>query len=278
MTTENETPTRQDFLERIAGHVRAQVASRREEYPAKSLVHTRLYQRGPRGFLKSLSRPGRRVIAEVKRASPSQGVIRQDFDPVGIASSYEANGAAALSVVTEERFFSGSLRYLSDIASKVSLPILRKDFVVDPYQIVEARSCGADAVLLIAAMLDEGALGDLHAEARSLSLDVLVEVHSEPELEAALGIGASLVGINNRNLRNFRVDLGVAEALLPRIPPHVLAVCESGIRDVEHVERLEASGGRVFLVGESLMRSPDPGAKLAELLGADAPARRDGQG
>lgn len=278
MTPENGLPTTNDFLERIVAHVRAQVASRREEFPAKSLVHTRLYQRGPRGFRKALSRPGRRVIAEVKRASPSQGVIRPDFDPVAIASGYEANGAAALSVVTEERFFSGSLRYLSDIASKVSLPVLRKDFVLDPYQLVEARSCGADAVLLIAAMLDEGALEDLHAEARSLSLDVLVEVHSEPELELALGIGASLVGINNRDLRTFRVDLGVAEALLPRVPPQVLAVCESGIRDVEQVERLEASGGRVFLVGETLMRAGDPGAKLAELLGADAAARRDGQG
>lgn len=278
MTPENGLPTTNDFLERIVAHVRAQVASRREEFSARSLVHTRLYQRGPRGFRKALSRPGRRVIAEVKRASPSQGVIRPDFDPVAIASGYEANGAAALSVVTEERFFSGSLRYLSDIASKVSLPVLRKDFVLDSYQLVEARSCGADAVLLIAAMLDEGALEDLHAEARSLSLDVLVEVHSEPELELALGIGASLVGINNRDLRTFRVDLGVAEALLPRIPPHALAVCESGIRDVEQVERLEASGGRVFLVGETLMRAEDPGAKLAELLGADAAARRDGQG
>lgn len=278
MTPENGLPTTNDFLERIVAHVRAQVASRREEFPARSLVHTRLYQRGPRGFRKALSRPGRRVIAEVKRASPSQGMIRPDFDPVAIASGYEANGAAALSVVTEERFFSGSLRYLSDIASRVSLPVLRKDFVLDPYQLVEARSCGADAVLLIAAMLDEGALEDLHAEARSLSLDVLVEVHSEPELELALGIGASLVGINNRDLRTFRVDLGVAEALLPRIPPHALAVCESGIRDVEQVERLEASGGRVFLVGETLMRAGDPGAKLAEILGADAAARRDGQG
>lgn len=278
MTPENEPLPRKDFLDRIVDHVREQVAFRRKEVPAKSLVHTRLYQRGPRGFLKSLSRPGRRVIAEVKRASPSQGMIRQDFDPVAIASGYEANGAAALSVVTDERFFSGSLRYLSDIASRVSLPVLRKDFLLDPYQVVEARSFGADAVLLIAAMLDEGALEELHAEARSRSLDVLVEVHSEAELETALGIGASLIGINNRDLRTFRVDIGVAEALLPRVPPHVLAVCESGIGDVEQVERLEASGGRVFLVGETLMRAEDPGAKLAELLGADAAARRHGQG
>ncbi len=274
----NDGTLRNDFLERIVAHVRAETDSRRKERPVEALKDSPLYHRKPRGFLESLSRPGRHVIAEVKRASPSQGVIRQDFDPVGIASRYEANGAAALSVVTEERFFNGSLRYLADIAATVSLPLLRKDFILAPYHLVEARSFGADAVLLIAAILDEEQLKTLHAEARSLSLDVLVEVHSERELETALGIGASMIGINNRDLHTFQVDLGVAEALLPRIPAHVLAVCESGIKDVEHVERLEASGGRVFLVGETLMRSRDPGAKLAELLGADVAAERDGQG
>ena len=278
MTHDGTLPVRNDILERIVAHVRAEIGSRRKERPVESLKDSPLYHREPRGFLESLSRPGRHVIAEVKQASPSQGVIRPDFDPVGIASRYEANGATALSVVTEERFFNGSLRYLTDIAAAVSLPLLRKDFVLVPYHLVEARSFGADAVLLIAAILDEDELKTLHAEARSLSLDVLVEVHSERELETALGIGASMIGINNRNLHTFQVDLGVAEALLPRIPEHVLAVCESGIKDVEHVERLEASGGRVFLVGETLMRSRDPGAKLAELLGADVAAERDGQG
>jgi len=267
-----------DILDRIVTHVRSHVESCREERPEESLKDSPWYQRDPRGFQAALSRPGRHVIAEVKRASPSQGVIRRDFDPVGIASGYQAHGATALSVVTEERFFDGSLRYLSDIKAEVSLPLLRKDFVIDPYQLVEARSFGADAVLLIAAILDQGELATLHAEARSLSLDVLVEVHSEPELEAALEAGATLVGINNRDLRTFHVDLAVAEALLPRIPSHVLAVCESGIKDVRQVERLEASGGRVFLVGETLMRAPDPGARLAELLGADVPAQRHGQG
>ena len=267
-----------DILDRIVTHVRSHVDSCRKERPAEALKDSPLYQRSPRGFQAALSQPGRHVIAEVKRASPSQGVIRQDFDPVRIASGYQAHGASALSVVTEERFFDGSLRYLSDIQAEVSLPLLRKDFVIDAYQLVEARSYGADAVLLICAILDAGELATLHAEARSLSLDVLVEVHSESELETALEAGASLVGINNRDLRTFRVDLGVAEALLPRIPSHALAVCESGIKDLRQVERLEASGGRIFLVGETLMRAPDPGARLAELLGADAAAQRHGQG
>ena len=269
---------RNDFLERIVAHVRVHTDSRRKQHPAELLKDRPLYHRERRGFRELLSRPGRHVIAEVKRASPSQGIIREDFDPVGIASLYQANGATALSVVTEERFFNGSLDYLTDISAAVSLPLLRKDFILAPYQLVEARSFGADAVLLIVAMLARGELEMLHAEARSLSLDVLVEVHSEDELETALGIGASMIGINNRNLHTFQVDLGVAEALLPRIPAQVLAVCESGIKDVGHVERLEASGGRVFLVGETLMRSADPGAKLAELLRVDAAAERDGQG
>lgn len=278
MKHDSRFPVKNDFLDRIVTHVRAHVDSRRKEYPVESLKASPLYQRLPRGFREALWRPGRHVIAEVKRASPSQGMIREDFEPVTIASSYENNGADALSVVTEERFFHGSLSYLSDIRAKVSLPLLRKDFVVDGYQLVEARSFGADAVLLIAAILDEGELAMLHAEARSLSLDVLVEVHSETELEVALEIGASMVGINNRDLHTFQVDLAVAESLLPRIPPRVLAVCESGIKEVRHVERLEASGGRVFLIGETLMRSPNPGAKLAELLGTDVAAQRHGQG
>lgn len=267
---------RNDILERIVTHVRAETVSRRMERPVEWLKDRPLYHRERRGFAASLSRPGRHVIAEVKRASPSQGMIRQDFEPVAIASRYEAGGATALSVVTEERFFNGSLRYLSDIAAAVSRPLLRKDFVLEPYHLVEARGFGADAVLLIAAVLDAGELETLHAEARSLSLDVLVEVHSEREMETALGLGASMIGINNRNLHTFDVDLGVAEALLPRIPAGVLAVCESGIKDVGHVERLEASGARVFLVGETLMRAADPGAKLAELLGADAAAHGQG--
>ncbi len=276
MVKDATPPATHDILERIVAHVRAETVSRRRAHPLESLKERPLYHRERRGFLAALSRPGRHVIAEVKRASPSRGMIRQDFEPVAIASRYAANGATALSVVTEERFFSGSLHHLSDIAAAVSRPLLRKDFVLDSYHLVEARSFGADAVLLIAAILDGRELETLHAEAHSLSLDVLVEVHSERELETALGLGASMIGINNRNLRTFQVDLGVAEALLPRIPAGVLAVCESGIRDAAQVERLEASGARAFLVGETLMRAADPGARLAELLGASAAAHGQG--
>ena len=270
-----QTPSN-DILERIAAHVRGSLESRRRELPVTALMERVHYHEPRRGFREALSRPARHVIAEVKRASPSQGVIREDFDPVGIATRYQTGGATALSVVTEERFFDGSLLYLSEIREKVALPLLRKDFVLDPYHLVEARGFGADAVLLIAAMLDDGAMESLHAEARSLGLDVLVEVHSERELDTALRIGASIIGINNRDLRTFEVDLAVAESLLPRIPPDVLAVCESGIKDVAHVERIEAAGGRVFLVGETLMRAPDPGVKLAELLGTAAAAHGQG--
>ncbi len=263
-------PPDNDILQRIAAHVRAELESRRRERPPEALTDRALYHAPRRGFRQALARPGRHVIAEVKRASPSQGVIREDFDPVGIATRYEASGATALSVVTEERFFDGSLLYLSEIRERVALPLLRKDFVLDPYHLVEARGFGADAVLLIAAMLEDSVLASLHDEARSLALDVLVEVHSERELETARRIGASLIGINNRDLRTFQVDLGVAEALLPRMPADAVAVCESGIKDVAHVERIEAAGGRAFLVGETLMRAPDPGVKLAELLGTAA--------
>lgn len=270
MKHDGAQPPGNDILQRIAAHVRAELESRRHDRPVKALMERALYHEPRRGFREALSHPARHVIAEVKRTSPSQGLIREDFDPVGIAACYEASGATAVSVVTEERFFEGSLLYLSEIREKVALPLLRKDFVLDPYHLVEARGFGADAVLLIAAMLDDGAMESLHAEARSLGLDVLVEVHSERELDTALRIGASMIGINNRDLRTFEVDLAVAETLLPRIPPDVLAVCESGIKDVAHVERIEAAGGRVFLVGETLMRAPDPGVKLVELLGTAA--------
>ena len=270
MKPDGAQPPGNDILQRIAAHVLAELESRRHDRPVNALMERALYHEPRRGFREALSHPARHVIAEVKRASPSQGLIREDFDAVGIAACYEAGGATAVSVVTEERFFEGSLQYLSEIREKVALPLLRKDFVLDPYQLVEARGFGADAVLLIAAMLDDGAMEALHAEARSLALDVLVEVHSERELDTALGMGASMIGINNRDLRTFEVDLAVAETLLPRIPPDVLAVCESGIKDVAHVERIEAAGGRVFLVGETLMRAPDPGVKLGELLGTAA--------
>lgn len=255
------------FLAQIVSHVRAHVAERKQCAPLAQLMDSAPFHSPRIGFRAGLAAATHRsIIAEVKRASPSQGLIRQDFDPVAIARDYAANGAAAISVVTEERFFQGSLDYLCAIRREVSLPLLRKDFVIDPYQLAEARSAGADAVLLIAAMLARAELGALLEQARELSLDALVEVHSEAELETALEARAQLIGINNRDLHTFEVDLSVSERLLRRVPAGVLAVCESGIGRVEHLRRLEASGSRIFLIGETLMRAPSPGAKLAELL------------
>ncbi|MCI0346118.1 MAG: indole-3-glycerol phosphate synthase TrpC, partial [Chloroflexi bacterium] len=184
----------------------------------------------------------------------------------GIARAYEAGGARAISVLTDAPFFQGSLIYLEAIRHAVSLPLLRKDFLVDPYQVHEARAFGADAVLLICAILDDGRLGDLQALARSRELDVLVEVHSRQELDRAVAAGADIVGINNRDLRTFVTRLEVAEELAPLLPAGVTVVAESGLKTAADLERLERSGVRAFLIGESLMASPDPGRALRELL------------
>lgn len=234
--------------------------------PIAALRDRSLFALPTQGFEASLRGKSRRVIAEVKRASPSRGVIREEFDPVGIAKTFAANGASALSVLTEERFFQGSLLYMEAIKKAISLPLLRKDFILDRYQLLEARSFGADAVLLIAALLEPGRLKELKAEAQSLALDALVEVHTEAELECALKAEASVIGINNRDLRTFEVNLGTTERLAPMIPPGIVVVCESGIETSEQMKGLTALGIHVFLIGETLMRAEDPGAKLRELL------------
>jgi indole-3-glycerol phosphate synthase len=253
-------------LDTIAKHVREEVEARKRKSPTSDLQDRPLFHEPTRDLQKALEGPSRQIIAEVKRASPSQGLIRKDFDPIAIAKDYANHGAAALSVLTEERFFQGNLSYLEAIRAEVPLPLLRKDFVLDSYQLFEARSFGADAVLLIAALLERNFLRQLHEESRSLSLDVLVEVHTEPELEVALEAGAQLVGINNRNLQTFEVNLETTEQLLPKVPQGIVVVCESGIEGRQQVERLEKLGVHVFLIGESLMRAPHPGAKLKELL------------
>jgi len=228
----------------------------------------------PRGFRAALvsgKRP--RVIAEIKRRSPSKGEIRADFDPVACAKAYAENGAAAISVLTDEHYFGGHLEFLELVRTNVELPLLRKDFTVDAYQIDEARARGADAVLLIVAAFDGSKrveeLRALRDHARSLALDVLVEVHEEEELEVALAVGADLLGINNRNLKTFETDLGVTERLVARIPEERLAglaiVAESGIGGAADIVRLENVGAAAFLVGESLMREDDIGAALARL-------------
>lgn len=255
-----------DILTTIAEHVRGVVERRRREMPLDRLRERPLFSAPVRGFVRALSGDRRRIIAEVKKASPSKGLIRAEFDPVAIARSYAAGGASAISVLTEERFFQGRLRDLEDIRAAVGLPLLRKDFTIDPYQLFEARAYGADAVLLIAAMLDAKRMRDLRQQATELSLDALVEVHTENELAAAVEAGAQLIGVNNRDLKTFEVDLATAERLAPLVPAGMAAVCESGIDSLEQIRRMERCGIHAFLIGESLMRSPEPGEKLRELL------------
>jgi indole-3-glycerol phosphate synthase len=255
-----------EFLSTIVEHVKAQVEERRRKMPVSVLRERPLFHSPTRGFARSLTGSTRRIIAEVKRASPSKGLIRDNCEPVEIAKEYAGHGASAISVLTEERFFQGSLSYLEQIRGTVNLPLLRKDFIIDPYQLTEARSYGADAVLLIAALLEPSLLQELCEQATASSLDALVEVHTPAELQAALGAGAQLVGINNRDLKTFEVSLVTTETLAPLVPPGAHAVCESGIDTVEQIRRVEKLGIHVFLIGEALMRAAQPGKKLRELL------------
>lgn len=223
----------------------------------------------PRGFMRALvDDPGMAVIAEAKKASPSKGVIQPDFDPVRIARNYEAGGAQAMSVLTDVDFFQGSIDYIPLVREAVSLPVLRKDFIIDPLQIEEAALYGADAILLIAAILETSRMQEYREMAEGLHLDVLVEVHDEPELESALAAGSRLVGINNRNLNDFSVDLGTTFRLKERIPDNIPVVSESGIASREDMVRLRESGVKAVLIGESLMRSADQGHTLHEFMSA----------
>lgn len=226
-----------------------------------------------KGFKAALipSAAGRtRIIAEVKKASPSKGVIRVDFEPVKIARIYQEKGAAAISVLTEERYFQGSLDYLAAIRGEVAIPLLRKDFIVDPFQVYEARVAGADAILLIAACLDRAQMEDLAGLAAELGLDVLTEVHNHRELEKTLLVGAEIIGINNRDLHSFKTDIATTEKLLREIPSGKVVVSESGINTRADIDRLQAVGVHAFLIGEAMMREADIGAKLQSLLGLEA--------
>ena len=206
------------------------------------------------------------VIAEVKKASPSKGVLREDFRPADIAASYAEHGAACLSVLTDERFFQGSTDYLQQARAVCNLPVLRKDFMIDPYQIYQARSWGADCVLLIVAALDHGLMRELEACAHELGMDVLVEVHDANELEVALTLNTALLGINNRNLRTFETTLDTTIDLLPRIADHKLVITESAIRTRDDVKRMRDHEVHAFLVGETFMRAQDPGFALSQLF------------
>jgi len=259
------------ILDEILEHKRGELKRAQDRVPPAVLAElAERASEAPRGFRRALERGEPPVvIAELKRRSPSRGEIRPDFDPVACARDYAAGGAAALSVLTDERYFGGSLDFLARVRAAVGLPLLRKDFLLDPYQVDEARVAGADAVLLIASALAAGTLRELLVHARARGLDCLVEVHDEGELEAALGAGADLVGVNNRDLRSFVTDLTVTERLAPRVPPGVLLVAESGIAGPADLARLARAGARAFLVGESLMREAEPGRALRRLRGAE---------
>jgi indole-3-glycerol phosphate synthase len=227
-----------------------------------------------RAFRGALQQRRPAIISEIKKASPSAGVIAAEFDPARIAKSYEQGGAAALSVLTDRQFFQGSIEDLEQARAATSLPVLRKDFTLDPYHIIQAAAAGADAVLLIVAALSDPELAELLAVAEERDLDALVEVHDERELDRALAAGADLIGINNRNLKTLQVSLGTSFALAKLLPRNVLAVSESGIRTSDDIRRLIDAGFQAFLIGESLMKQPDPGAALAELI---AGARAGGE-
>jgi indole-3-glycerol phosphate synthase len=224
----------------------------------------------PRGFAanieKKIAAGHAGVITEIKKASPSKGVFREDFNPAEIAKSYEKHGAACLSVLTDKEYFQGSARYLREARQACTIPVLRKDFLVDPYQVYEARAMGADAILLIAAALDDAQMKDFENIAHELNMDVLVEVHDAHELERALKLNTPLLGINNRNLRTFEVSLQTTLSLLKDIPKEKRVVTESGILTKEDVALMRAAQVHAFLVGEAFMRQPDPGVALAELF------------
>jgi len=259
-----------DILQRILAVKRDEVAAAAARVDLASMRAEAEATAPARDFVAALRAPiaaGRpAVIAEVKKASPSKGVLRADFDPAAIARSYAANGAACLSVLTDRQFFQGAPEHLVAARAACALPVLRKDFVIDPYQVYESRALGADCILLIVAALDLARMQALEAAAHALGMAVLAEVHDAAELDLALRLGTPLLGVNNRNLRTFATRLDTTLDLLPRIPAERLIVTESGILVRAEVERMRASGIHAFLVGEAFMRAADPGAALAQLF------------
>ncbi len=259
-----------DMLERICADTRGVVERSRIRRPLGELEGS-LPAEPTRGFVHALrarvasGRAG--LIAEIKQASPSRGLIRADFSPASLAAAYEAGGAACLSVLTDTPYFRGSIAHLVEARAAATLPVLRKDFTLDPYQVVEARAAGADAVLLILAALGDAQAAELESTALTLGLDVLLEVHDEAELERALRLRSPLVGINNRDLRTLKVDLATTERLARLVPADRLVVCESGVSSAGDIARMGRAGARCFLVGESLLRQADVTAATAALLG-----------
>lgn len=260
-----------DILDQILAVKREEVAAARREIPLEQLRRECEGMPAPRDFVGALRAKidsgNAGVIAEIKKASPSKGVLRADFQPAQIAASYARHGAACLSVLTDRRFFQGDPAYLQTARAQSGLPVLRKDFMLDAYQVYEARAMGADCILLIVAALEPAHMRELEAQAHELGMAVLVEVHDAAELEQALQLTTQLVGINNRNLRTFETRLTTTLDLLVRIPGERLVVTESGILQPEDVRLMRGHGVHAFLVGEAFMRAPDPGAALAHLFG-----------
>ncbi len=261
-----------DILQKILARKAEEIQTRSQEVTLRAITQQALQADPPRGFTAAMVarvRSGKAaVIAEIKKASPSKGVIRPDFRPAEIAHSYEQGGATCLSVLTDVDFFQGSNVYLQQARAACQLPVIRKDFIIDPYQVYEARAIGADCILLIVAALDDAMLAELSALAAHLNMDVLVEVHDREELERALRLSDQLIGINNRNLRTFETRLDTTIELLANIPEGRIVVTESAIHTREDVDYMRHHGVNAFLVGEAFMREHDPGAKLQALFGA----------
>jgi indole-3-glycerol phosphate synthase len=265
MSAETKSGT---VLDRIIEARRAAIAHRKKSVPETALRFGVKHAKPVRDFAAALTRDSLNVMAELKKASPSRGLIRADFDPVALAKGFEVAGAAALSVLTEEEFFQGDLKYMRDARAAVGLPVLRKDFIVDPWQVWEARATDADSFLLIVAGLGDALLGELLALGRELGMEPLVEVHTREELGRALAAGARILGVNNRDLRTLEVRVEISTELIAAIPDECVAVCESGLRSHGDLVRLRAAGFDAFLIGEHLMAQPDPSEALRKLLGA----------
>jgi indole-3-glycerol phosphate synthase len=261
-----------DILAKIYQDKLVEVRNRKKKISAQEICQKiNCHETKPKSFIAALQQKLKNnqtaIIAEVKKASPSKGIIRADFDPVAIAKSYAENGAACLSVLTDEKYFMGSDQYLRDIAAAIDLPILRKDFIIDEYQILEAKEMGASCILLIMAMIDEQKAAKLEKFAHEIGLEVLIETHNEEELQRALKLTSPLIGINNRNLKTFEISLDVSRNLVGQIPEERIIICESGIFAREDIVQMQKIGINNFLVGESLMRQDDVGGALRDLLG-----------
>jgi len=255
-------------LDRIIESRRAAIEHRKKSLPETVLRYGVKQAQPVRDFPAALQRDSLNVIAELKKASPSRGLIRADFEPIALANGFEAAGAAALSVLTEEEYFQGSLKYMRDARAAVGLPVLRKDFIIDPWQVWEARATNADSFLLIVAGLSDARLSELLTLGRELGMEALVEVHTRAELNRALSVGARIVGVNNRNLQTLEVRVETSRELIEFIPDDCIAVCESGLRTHQDLVQFRSAGYDAFLIGEHLMAQPDPGAALKALLGS----------